>query len=479
MRREQILWAADPLDDLVAWIYEAIHSATRDVWTWAAEAGIVRPAETSIVAPVHQAMTALVFASYAALVVVGGLIVMSHETLQTRYSVKEILPRLVMGLGLAWASPLILDGAISLTSDIVWALIDLDNGELKHFAFTAHDPESLLTAIALMYINQGVSESSLMAVLSAVLMLIGTAVLLITAVMRWLAMLSVVALAPLALACHGLPHTEGAARLWWRVLAACMVSCIGQAGCLFLWRHIVFGVNGVAREKFDTFPDDTSGYYLGVLYMVITIWAMWKVHTEAFRWARGRPVRIPGARMVAGMVAWRTMDRLGVGRRHRRRNRGGTSETAKPTPDNTMSTDPAPSNTRMSFLGAGPGGQGRPVTPPRINKKVWNKATTKPHRLQPRARVTTGPVEGRGKRRAHLPILPHSRINPARPTPTPQHGANVPPTPAETTGAGPGTPTPPRFIGPIQRPDPRRFAAAQRAYNSKQRNGKRRGGERS
>ena len=36
-------------------------------------------------------------ACYALLVLIGGIMVMSHETLQTSYSAKEIAPRMVLG----------------------------------------------------------------------------------------------------------------------------------------------------------------------------------------------------------------------------------------------------------------------------------------------------------------------------------------------------------------------------------------------
>jgi hypothetical protein len=42
----------------------------------------------------------------------------------------------------------------------------------------------------------------------------------LTALVRIVITTLLVAVAPLALACHALPHIEGAARLWWRALAA-------------------------------------------------------------------------------------------------------------------------------------------------------------------------------------------------------------------------------------------------------------------
>lgn len=471
--------SVDPMDELMEWVYRAIHDCVEPVWSWAIDVGGVRAPDTSIVAPVHEGMTMLVMASYAVMVVAGGLIAMTHETLQTRYSVKEILPRLVLGLGLVWASLLILEGATGVVDDVVSALIDLDDGELDHTAFGTEGPSSLLIAMYELSALSGLSKMSLMALLSAVLLLAGALVLLVSAFMRWLAMLAVVALAPLALACHGLPVTEGAARLWWRMLAACMASSIGQAGCLFLWRYIAWDATGQPRGELDYYKSGgTDGYFLGVVYMLITVWAMWKVHTSAFQWARGRPVRIPGARMVAGMVAWRAMDKLGVGRKRRQAKNAGPRSRPQ-----LAGAKPDLSRFRLSAGWKGPNGGDRAirVRRPQVDMEGVRRAKAKagrPAKPQRFQRSTPEPLvvdaaTPAGARRTGA----RSRRPGAAPVRT------VPPgtTRRRTvfTNERFGTTAPPSHPLPALPPDPKRFARAQREIHPTRRPRKTKDGDQS
>ncbi len=57
-------------------------------------------------------------ACYGLLVLVGGIIVMSHETLQTSYSVKEIAPRIVCGFVFANLSMVIMTHAVDLANGL-------------------------------------------------------------------------------------------------------------------------------------------------------------------------------------------------------------------------------------------------------------------------------------------------------------------------------------------------------------------------
>ncbi len=130
-------------------------------------------------------------------------------------------------------------------------------------------------------------------------------VLVVTWVMRFIALFMVVGLAPIALACHGLPITEQFAHLWWRMLGACMASSIGQAGLIWMWHDL--------RELFLDHEDNLLGYSFitGHAYFVVLVWMMWKVHTESFRIARGRPTRVPGSRLLAAFVMSKFADRGG------------------------------------------------------------------------------------------------------------------------------------------------------------------------
>lgn len=158
----------------------------------------------------------IVLACYGLLVIVGGIIVMAHESVQTRYSVKEIGPRIVLGF---------LASALSL--------------------FFADKIIRLANALTLAVLGQGVSPTSLGSTLQAAIagaqvgglfvILIGLALillglgLLLVYVVRVIITLILIISGPLFLMCHALPHTEALARWWWKAFTLTTAIQIGQS----------------------------------------------------------------------------------------------------------------------------------------------------------------------------------------------------------------------------------------------------------
>ena len=65
---------------------------------------------------------AIADACYVLLVLIGGIIVMSHETLQTSYSAKEIAPRIVLGFVAANLSMVLISRAVTIANGLSAAL---------------------------------------------------------------------------------------------------------------------------------------------------------------------------------------------------------------------------------------------------------------------------------------------------------------------------------------------------------------------
>lgn len=142
--------------------------------------------------------------TFILLVLAAGVIAMGHETLQSRYTVKELLPRLVLGF--------------------VGANTSL---------FLAHLSIGMANALSRAFVAEGVSGEGAVATMSALVLgaiagggifvtLIAIVVVVLALgligvyVVRVCTMVVLVAAAPLFLAAHALPQTEGAAKLWWR-----------------------------------------------------------------------------------------------------------------------------------------------------------------------------------------------------------------------------------------------------------------------
>jgi hypothetical protein len=147
----------------------------------------------------------LAFLAAGALIMVGG----GDE--KSRYTVKTLIPRMIVGFVAAHFSPLFCSQIIQLADAIATAL-----------AGGSPDRLDALTAVE-QQITAGDSGSSvlLFAVLAAIITVLFTGVA-FSFVTR-LAVLVIIAITgPLALACHAIPGLDAAAKLWWRSLAGCL-----------------------------------------------------------------------------------------------------------------------------------------------------------------------------------------------------------------------------------------------------------------
>lgn len=167
---------------------------------------------------------AVVDTCYVLMVVAAAASGMTDGLVRIRYTLADLGPRLVVAfVGANFALPLC-SGLIqtanaltmALTADTIWSQTSLD--QLRGLIESAR--ADMTGTIAFLF--------------TVVLVLI--AVLAATLVCQWLVRVGVLivlcAIAPLALACHGLPATDAAARAWWRSMLAALGTQLLQAVCL-------------------------------------------------------------------------------------------------------------------------------------------------------------------------------------------------------------------------------------------------------
>ncbi|MBF8187476.1 hypothetical protein ITP53_17390 [Nonomuraea sp. K274] len=129
---------------------------------------------------------------FVLLATIGAITAMGHETVQTRYAVKEVLPRLLAAALAANASFIMCGKIIELANALSEALLG------QNF-----DGRRALTTLRSMILPPAQDESFyILLALVAVILLI---LLLITFIMRTALVLLLVVAAPLALACLALP----------------------------------------------------------------------------------------------------------------------------------------------------------------------------------------------------------------------------------------------------------------------------------
>lgn len=201
------------------------------------------------------------------LVLAGGAVVMAHETLQTRYTLKEVAPRLVVGAVAAHASIALVGQAVTFANALSRAVLG-DGVTAAVDDLTALSVARLLTGG---FFGIGLS-------LVAAVFAVGV---LATYLIRITFTVLLVVSAPLALVCHTLPQTEGLAHLWWRSLAACLGSQIGQSLVLATALRVLVTTDGKGVLGF------IGSGLLDFLLIVCLLWVMVKVPVWTWKAAFG------------------------------------------------------------------------------------------------------------------------------------------------------------------------------------------------
>ncbi|RBQ18111.1 hypothetical protein DP939_22405 [Spongiactinospora rosea] len=178
-----------------------------------------------------QASAVLANSGFVVLVIAAGVMVMGHGTVQTRYAIKEVLPRLVVAFGAANFSLFFTIEAVRLANGVSLALLGQD--------FDAARATNAIRTMILPY-NDGEIFYVLLALVAVILLIL----LLITFMFRIAMTILLVIVAPLALACLALPHTDGAARLWGRAFTGLLLIQIGQSLTLVAAVRIFFNQDG-------------------------------------------------------------------------------------------------------------------------------------------------------------------------------------------------------------------------------------------
>ena len=142
-----------------------------------------------------QASLGIANACYVLLVLVGGIIVMSHETLQTSYAAKEMAPRIVLGFLAANLSMVLMSKGI-----------DLANGLSAAFAGEGVNPQAAAQSL-ISTLGTSVTSDGIFIVLLELAGVILALVLAAVYIIRLMAVVLLAAAAPVLLALYALPQT--------------------------------------------------------------------------------------------------------------------------------------------------------------------------------------------------------------------------------------------------------------------------------
>jgi hypothetical protein len=208
-------------------------------------------------------------------VLVGGAIVMGHETVQTRTAVKDVLPRIVFA-AIAVNASLSVAGLVISTADSLSQAV-LGQGV---------DPSQATVVLRQLVLGSLASGGIFVVLLGGVVAVLAI-VLLATYVVRLALVILLVVAAPVCLVCHALPQTEGLAKLWWRAFAGTLAVQVAQSLVLITALRVFLASGGPANLGIAS-----TGGLVDLLVSACLCWVLVKipgwVSRVVFSGSRGR-----------------------------------------------------------------------------------------------------------------------------------------------------------------------------------------------
>jgi hypothetical protein len=253
-------------DSAISWFTAQLLDVLTTLWNLLLQTALITPDVTGLPqVQEFRARSLTVVNTCFGLVIVGaGIVVMSRETLQTRYGLSELAPRVVVGFVAANMSTVVCGQLVAVANALTRALAGDDIASAGSFGQLRNTVQSGLSngPVALL----AFAFAAILAVLTALLMA------------QWLVRLGVlivlVGIAPIALACHALPFTDAAARLWWRATLGTVGTVVLQAVAL----HVALSIflDPAANVAPLGIPDDPT-QTLNLFIVVCLLWAIIKI----------------------------------------------------------------------------------------------------------------------------------------------------------------------------------------------------------
>jgi hypothetical protein len=295
------------LFDITGHIEAAIDSWFRDLVTGALDPILTLLGHTLLATPnvttqsrvgqLWQMTEGIADAFLVLFVLIGGAIVMGHETLQTRTALKDVLPRIVVA-GIAVNASLSLAGLMISTADALSQAV-LGQGV---------DPSQAAVVLRQLVLGSlasgGIFEVLIGGVVAALAM-----VVLATYVIRLAMVILLVVAAPMCLVCHALPQTEGLAKLWWRAFFGALGVQVAQSLVLITALRVFLASGGPANLGISS-----TGGLVDLLVSASLCWVLVKipgwVGRFAFSAGRGHGGVV---RVVRDVVVYKGVKALAAG----------------------------------------------------------------------------------------------------------------------------------------------------------------------
>jgi hypothetical protein len=214
------------ITDVEACVTEAINSAFRSVVDDALGPILELIGHTALSTPTISDLPGigdlwnnsweLVVAAYGFFIIAGGILLMGHETVQARYSIKEIGPRIPIAFLASALSLFFADKFIKLANALTLGVLG-DGVNAPSLGNTLKEAA------------QGIATGGLFIILVGLVLVALGLGLLVVYVVRITFTIALVISAPLFFMCHASPQTDPLARWCWKALAATLGIQVAQA----------------------------------------------------------------------------------------------------------------------------------------------------------------------------------------------------------------------------------------------------------
>ncbi|KPM57003.1 hypothetical protein ACG83_04120 [Frankia sp. R43] len=323
---------------IVGWITDAINDAITGFFRTLVTAALnplldllgrtllttPEPSQLPAIGELWSTSWAISATAYGTLIMFGGITVMALGTVQSRISIKEVLPRIPIGFLAAGLSQFLATKAIQIANVLPGAILseglnpDTAAGQLKTIILGAIVP------------TPGGYGRSIFVIFLGLFLAGSVVALLCTYIARVVIEVALIGAAPLALAGHGHPLTEKVAFWWWRAFFGCLGIQIAQSFVLIASFKVFFTPGGFTI--FGPTPDGVVNLLAAItlIYFLFKIpfWLMPRIGhggggilgRVVRAYVMGRALGFLGGRFGRG--AGRAGGRTGRGRGGRGRGRG-------------------------------------------------------------------------------------------------------------------------------------------------------------
>lgn len=292
-------WLGEAVSGALEWFFRELVFAGLNLTLGAVGDSLLAtptPQELPHLTEVWTATQLIAVAAYPLLMLFAGLILMGHGTVQSRYSLRELLPRVVVGFLAANLSWTFTQQATVLANALARAVLgDGVNPDTATEAITqlfSGDPEQGLGGLWLIFIG-----------LAVVIMLM---VLLITYVVRIAVFAILVVAAPLALSCHALPQLEPVAYWWWRAFAAVLAVQVAQSLTLVVALKVLF----TPGQGYAWIGEGASDGWMNLFLAIALLFIMIKIPGWLLSAARIGSGRSVASSLVRSVIAYKTFGAL-------------------------------------------------------------------------------------------------------------------------------------------------------------------------